>query len=134
MHCTGAVFFSSQANRPIRGNRVTAEPIPIETDCRSAQSQLQAGGDVLLVDCREQDEYELVHIAGAKLLPMSQLLARAAELDPYRKHQIIVHCHHGGRSLQVATWLRQQGFTRAQSMVGGIDQWAQEIDPSLARY
>ena len=113
---------------------MTAEVVPIETECRTAKSQLQAGGDVLLVDCREQEEYDLVHIVGAKLLPMSQLLARVAELDPYRKHRVIVHCHHGGRSLQVANWLRQQGFTRAQSMAGGIDQWAQEIDPSLARY
>jgi rhodanese-related sulfurtransferase len=45
-----------------------------------------------------------------------------------------VHCHHGGRSLRVVRWLREQGFSRAQSMAGGIDQWAVDIDPSLPRY
>jgi rhodanese-related sulfurtransferase len=46
----------------------------------------------------------------------------------------VVHCHHGGRSLRVAHWLREQGFANAQSMAGGIDRWSQEIDPSVPRY
>ena len=95
---------------------------------------MRDGGKFLLLDCREQDEYDLVHIKGARLLPMSELEARAAELDPYRDHHIVAHCHHGGRSLKVASWLRQNGWTHAQSMSGGIDQWAQEIDPGLSRY
>jgi len=65
---------------------------------------------------------------------MSQLKTRAAELEPYRDHQLVIHCHHGGRSLQVANWLRKQGYANAQSMAGGIDQWSLEINPSLPRY
>ncbi len=88
----------------------------------------------LLVDCREQDEWNLVHIDAARLIPMSQLAARVAELEPYREQPIAIHCHHGGRSLRVANWLREQGFAHAQSMAGGIDAWAEKIDPGLTRY
>jgi len=61
-------------------------------------------------------------------------MVRAAELEPYRAREIVVHCHHGGRSMQVTQWLRQQGYSRVQSMAGGIDRWACEIEPNLPRY
>lgn len=108
--------------------------VPLEIDCKTVKAQLDAACDFLLLDCREAEEYEAVHIADAKLLPMTELMARVDELAPYRDKEIVVHCHHGGRSLRVANWLRQQGFTRVQSMAGGIDEWAAEIDTSLPRY
>ena len=110
------------------------DDLPLEIDCRTTKSKLDAGGEFLLVDCREPDEYSTVHIEGVKLLPMSELVDRASELEPFRRHTLVVHCHHGGRSLRVARWLREQGFLSAQSMAGGIDQWALEIDPTLPRY
>jgi rhodanese-related sulfurtransferase len=56
------------------------------------------------------------------------------ELESHRNRHIVVLCHVGGRSLRVTRWLRQQGFTQAQNLSGGIDQWSQEIDPSVPRY
>ncbi|HEV2969118.1 MAG TPA: rhodanese-like domain-containing protein [Pirellulales bacterium] len=109
-------------------------PAPIETDCRTVHSDLAAGADFLLLDCREPDEFAIAKIEGAQLLPMSELAARVDELAPYRDRRIVVHCHHGGRSLRVANWLRGQGFDQAQSMAGGIDAWATEIDPTVPRY
>lgn len=106
----------------------------MEVDCRTVKSRLDQQDSFLLLDCREADEYALVRIPGATLVPMSEIQSRVAELEPHRNADVIVHCHHGGRSLRVAMWLRQQGFPRAQSMAGGIDQWAAEIDPTLARY
>jgi len=111
-----------------------AEKLPLEISCQAVKAKLDAGDDFVLLDCREEDEYGTVHISQAKLFPMSQLMAKAAELDPYRECEVVVHCHHGGRSMQVTRWLRQQGFAKAQSMAGGIDAWAAEIDPSLPRY
>jgi rhodanese-related sulfurtransferase len=111
-----------------------ASPWPLETDVRTVASKLKTPEGLLLLDCREQDEYNQVHIGGALLLPMSELAQRVAELESHRDREIVVHCHHGGRSLRVARWLREQGFERVQSMAGGIDAWSLEIDPSLPRY
>ena len=64
---------------------------------------------------------------------MGDLPARAnAALDP--DAHIVVVCHHGARSLSVTAWLRREGFDRAQSMAGGIDQWSREIDSSVPIY
>jgi adenylyltransferase/sulfurtransferase len=107
---------------------------PLETDPQSVKRRLDAGEDLLLLDCREADEHATVRIAQATLLPMSELAARLGELEPHRRRPIVVHCHHGGRSLRVTKWLRQQGFANVQNMAGGIDRWAIEIDPTLPRY
>lgn len=110
------------------------DDVPLETDCLDVKSRLDGNESFLLLDCREADEYAQVRIEGSRLLPMSELAERARELDQYRDSPIVVYCHVGGRSLQVVAWLRKQGFRHAQSMAGGIDAWAQDIDPSLARY
>jgi rhodanese-related sulfurtransferase len=110
------------------------EELPLEIDVRSVRELQQQGEDFVLLDIREQDEYDLVRIAGARFLPMSQIQARLDELMPLRDQRIVVHCHHGGRSERVTHWLRRQGFSRVQNMAGGIDAWAVEIEPSLPRY
>ncbi len=106
----------------------------IEIDCRTVKSRLDSGESFLLLDCREQNEWDHVHIEGAELLPMSELQDRVTELDDHRSTEIIVYCHHGSRSLQVAIWLQRQGFNSVLNMSGGIDKWAEEIDCSMARY
>jgi adenylyltransferase/sulfurtransferase len=106
----------------------------LEIDCRAVQQKLNAGEDFLLLDCREADEYAVAKITAAKLIPMSEITNRLGELELYRQQPIVVLCHVGGRSLRVARWLREQGFLQAQSMAGGIEQWSEEIDPTVPRY
>jgi len=113
---------------------MSSAPLPIEIDCPSVKAKLDAGESFLLLDCRNPDEYAKVSIAAAKLLPMNEIPARLAELEAHKQANIVVHCHHGGRSLRVAEWLRGQGFDQAQSMAGGIDRWAIEIEPGMRRY
>lgn len=108
--------------------------LPIETTCSDVQRLQQQSADFLLIDCREQNEYDLVRIEGATLLPMSEIQQRLEELEPHRQGHIVVHCHHGGRSMRVTQWLREQGFPKVQNMAGGIHAWAQDIDPSLPTY
>jgi rhodanese-related sulfurtransferase len=110
------------------------QELPLEISCQEVRAQQQVGGDALLVDCREPEEYAIAAIEGARLMPMGEIPDRLSELEAYRNRPIAVHCHHGGRSLRVARWLREQGFSQAQSMAGGIDQWSQEIDSSVPRY
>ena len=91
-------------------------------------------GALLLLDCRTPEEHATAKIEGAMLLPMQELPERVAEIAAWRDRPIIVHCHHGMRSLRVAKWLREQGFTLAQSMQGGIDAWSTDVDPAVPRY
>lgn len=88
---------------------------------------------VRLIDVREPWEYATARIGGSVLMPMGDVPSRAhVELDP--DERIVVLCHHGMRSMNVAVWLRNQGFEQAQSLRGGIDAWSAEVDPSVGRY
>lgn len=107
---------------------------PLEISCAAVQQKRAAGETFCFIDCREPDEYAIAKIEGAQLLPMSELANRVNELLPHQQEEIVVHCHHGGRSLRVVHWLRQQGFPQATSMAGGIDEWSQTIDQSVPRY
>lgn len=107
---------------------------PLEIDCSAVKTKCDADEEFLFLDCREQDEYENVNIEGTTLVPMSEIQDRLEELRPHEQKEIIVHCHHGGRSLQVTIWLKQQGFANVKSMAGGIDEWAQSIEPGMTRY
>ena len=106
----------------------------IEIEVDAVKQLIDEDADFVLLDCREQEEWDLVHIDRALLIPMSEIQQRVGELTKLKDVHIVVQCHHGGRSLQVAHWLRNQGFDQSQSMRGGIDVWSQEIDSSLPRY
>jgi rhodanese-related sulfurtransferase len=106
----------------------------LEVDCQSVKARLDAKRPFLFLDVREPDEHATAHLEGTKLIPMSQLVTRVSELESHKNGEIIVHCHHGGRSMRVVNWLRQQGYEHAINMAGGIDQWSQAIDPSVPRY
>jgi molybdopterin/thiamine biosynthesis adenylyltransferase/rhodanese-related sulfurtransferase len=87
---------------------------------------------IKVIDVREQNEYDIAHVPGAQLLPMSQIDQRFTELDP--NQQYYIHCHHGGRSMRVLLLLRERGFKHLKNVQGGIDAWSAEIDPSVPRY
>lgn len=113
---------------------LTMPDLPLHIDVRSVKDLLDSDEDFLLLDCREPHEHALARIEGAKLVPMQEIPARLAEFEPHRHRRIVVHCHHGGRSLRVALWLRSQGFAHTQNMTGGIDTWTLLVDTSLPRY
>jgi rhodanese-related sulfurtransferase len=108
--------------------------LPLEIDIAGVSSLQASQEEFLFLDCREQTEYDTAHIPGTTLIPMSELQDRVAELHAARNQRVVVHCHHGGRSLRVARWLRSQGFDQAQSLAGGIDAWSQQVDPGIPRY
>jgi rhodanese-related sulfurtransferase len=90
-------------------------------------------GKARLIDVREPWEFETAHIADSVLMPMGDVPARAhQELDP--DERLVVMCHHGMRSMNVAVWLRNQGFEQTQSLAGGIDAWSDAVDPTVPRY
>ena len=104
----------------------------LEISVAELQRRRKAGDNFLLVDVREQWEYDLCRIEGATLMPMRTIPANLQALDS--GDDVICYCHHGQRSLDVAAWLRSQGVENAQSLAGGIDRWSIEIDPAVPRY
>lgn len=97
------------------------------------KSLLENSSDVVVLDCRERWEIEIACIEGSKHIPMNDIPARfQQELDPGR--HIVVVCHHGVRSYNVTAWLRGQGYDNVQSLAGGIDRWARQIDPRVPVY
>jgi rhodanese-related sulfurtransferase len=86
----------------------------------------------LLLDVREPNEFAYCHIEGALHIPMGQIVSRLDEIDAER--EIVVVCHHGMRSFQVAQFLESQGYGRVINLSGGIDAWARDVDPSIPKY
>ncbi len=87
---------------------------------------------IRVIDVREPDEYQIAHVNGVPLFPLSTLPQRFTELDP--NQQYYLHCKVGGRSLKALQFLREQGFKHLKSVKGGIDAWADQIDHSVPKY
>lgn len=88
-----------------------------------AALQLINHKDAVVVDVREQDEFNNGHLLNAKLIPLGTLKGRIDELEKYREHPIVVVCQSGSRSRIAAAQLKNKGFTQAHSLVGGVVAW-----------
>jgi rhodanese-related sulfurtransferase len=86
----------------------------------------------VLLDVREPWEYEKARIAGSRLVPMGEIPGRKDEIDSAA--DIVVICHHGGRSMQVAMFLEKNGFAKVHNLTGGVDSWSRNVDPSVPVY
>ena len=87
--------------------------------------------DFELLDVRETNETIICKLEQAIHIPMMSIPKRLNDLN--QKKNIIVMCHSGVRSLQVCLFLNQNGYN-ATNLSGGIDAWANEIDPTMKRY
>jgi adenylyltransferase/sulfurtransferase len=95
---------------------------------------LDKGEKFTFIDCRQQNEYEITHIDGTKLLPLQEIGRRIGEIKGKENEKIVVHCRSGARSLQFTQFLRQQGFKDAKSMAGGILLWNKDVNPGGPQY
>ncbi|MGH7546612.1 MAG: molybdopterin-synthase adenylyltransferase MoeB [Gemmatimonadales bacterium] len=105
------------------GAEITAEEL---------EAEWEKNPDLLVIDVRDPHEYQIVHIDGAVLIPLSELPTRLGEFDGHR--EIVTHCHHGARSLKALEILKGAGFSKVRSLRGGIDAWAVNVDPGMPRY
>ena len=110
-------------------------PLPLEVSPQDVKRRQDAGEKLHLIDVREPQEYAIAKLEGAELIPMRTVPAALQTLEA-RADQgtLIVYCHHGVRSLNVVSWLREQGVEACQSMSGGIDAWSLAVDPGVPRY
>ena len=86
----------------------------------------------ILIDVREDWEYDLCRIKGSQLMPMSTIEQTYRQLD--KDAQLALYCHHGVRSLRVIHFLQSQGYENLINLKGGIDAWSSEVDSSVAKY
>jgi len=113
----------------------THSPEPIVVEHQSVQDSaalLKSDTPPHIIDVREQWEWDIAHIEGSTLIPLSTLPAQVHTLDTSRTYALL--CHHGMRSEMAANWLAQHGFASLINIDGGIDAWSLDVDPSLPRY
>ena len=96
------------------------------------QSKLESGDKPFLLDVREDWECDICSIEGSVNISMEKVNQMLKQLNP--ELETVVICHHGMRSLQVANFLENNGFTNIINLQGGIDAWAKDIDPNMAQY
>ncbi|HET6936179.1 MAG TPA: molybdopterin-synthase adenylyltransferase MoeB [Candidatus Angelobacter sp.] len=102
-----------------------------EISVEELKRRLDAKEDFVLVDVREPHEYKICNLNG-NLIPLGEIPRRVNELDPAK--EIVIHCHHGGRSARAVAFLRQAGFSKVSNLAGGIHAWADRIDPRMPKY
>ena len=105
-----------------------------EIDALGLKVKMDEKQDFVLIDVREQNEYDMARIPGSILVPLSQLPNRFHELDQYKGREIVVHCKMGGRSAKAIAFLKQQGFENLVNVAGGITGWSDQVDPSVPKY
>lgn len=103
-----------------------------ELSAKQLAEKLKAENPPQLIDVREPREWQMARIPGAQLKPMSQFQDWFGELD--KSAEYVFQCHSGMRSMQVAAYLKAQGFQNVFNLRGGIEAWSLEVDPTVPRY
>jgi adenylyltransferase/sulfurtransferase len=99
---------------------------------RELKEKIDRGDDLQLVDVREQWEWQIARIPGARLIPLGTIEDEASTLDP--KREVVLYCKSGVRSVHAAEVLADAGFSKITNVLGGISRWSQEVDPAVLRY
>ncbi len=106
-------------------------PSVVETSPQELKQLIDSGADFRLLDCRLEKERDLANLDGSHLLDRD--LAEVIEQLP-KETTLVFYCHTGLRSKRAAQYFRERGFRDVRNLSGGIDAWAQEVDPQMPRY
>lgn len=96
------------------------------------RDMIQSPTPPVVIDVREQREFDLCRIPTSKLIPLGELPQHLAEIP--KDKTVVLHCHHGGRSGRATAYLMQQGYANVYNLTGGIHAWSERIDPSVKTY
>ena len=108
------------------------DEVPLEIPVEELDRMRKDGQEHVLLDIREPHELEISALSGSLDIPMGSVPDRLHELP--KEGTIAVLCRTGNRSMKVTMWLREQGYDGATNVGGGINAWAERIDPSLPQY
>ena len=123
------VAITAGCNSMKNGDSATVQPITAV----ELKEKMDASEDFLLLDVRQQDEYDFVNLDGT-LIPLGQLQQRLGEIDAYKDKEVVVMCRTGSRSGQAARILAREGFQNVFNLSGGINGWSRDVDPTLPTY
>jgi molybdopterin/thiamine biosynthesis adenylyltransferase/rhodanese-related sulfurtransferase len=116
----------------IRGAETPATASIVDMTVEELKQKMDVGDkDLFVLDVREPNEYQICNLGG-HLIPLNDLPKRVGELDASK--EIVVHCKMGGRSAKAVDYLKQQGFTNVHNLAGGINAWAERVDPTMPKY
>jgi adenylyltransferase/sulfurtransferase len=115
----------------IRGEQKPTAASIVDMTVEELKQRMDAGDDLFVLDVREPSEYQICNLGG-HLIPLNDLPKRVGELDASK--EIVVHCKMGGRSAKAVDYLKQQGFNNVHNLAGGINAWAERIDPKVPKY
>jgi len=104
----------------------------VEIDAETLHRLRQQGEAITVLDVREPQEVAICALADSLHIPMNQVPGHLERLPT--EGRVVVLCHHGIRSMQVTRFLHHMGHTNVQNLAGGIDAWARDVDPAMARY
>ena len=116
---------SEEAQQAAQGSTITA---------RDLKNMMDAGDPIFVVDVREPNEYEIVSIPGATLIPKGEFVSGAALERLPQEKRIVLHCKSGARSAEALAIVQNAGFSDAVHVGGGVLAWVSQIDPSLPTY
>jgi adenylyltransferase/sulfurtransferase len=119
----GAV--SEEAQEAVQGSTITAKDL---------KNMMDNGENIFVVDVREPNEYEIVSIPGATLIPKGEFLSGAALEKLPQDQRIVLHCKSGARSAEALAIVKDAGFSDAVHVGGGVLAWVNQVDPSLPTY
>jgi adenylyltransferase/sulfurtransferase len=119
----GAV--SEEAQEAVQGSTITA---------RDLKNMMDAGENILVVDVREPNEYEIVSIPGATLIPKGEFISGEALSKLPQDKRLVLHCKSGARSAECLAIVKDAGFSDAVHVGGGVLAWVNQIDPELPTY
>ncbi len=133
--CAGATEEPEVAAGPAAPAGSDGVELPFEIAPRELAAWIEAGRPLRLLDVRTPMEHQIARLDGAALIPVQELDRRAGEVEGIGRPEdpLVVYCHHGVRSHQATTLLRERGYP-AINLAGGIDAWSVEVDPSVPRY
>ncbi|MDQ3374143.1 MAG: rhodanese-like domain-containing protein [Acidobacteriota bacterium] len=104
-----------------------------EITATELKQKLDNGENVQLIDVRQPDEHDFAKIAGAKLIPLGDIMRRMDEIDESK--ETVIHCKAGGRSAKAIEFLQKAGFKgKLSNLKGGITAWSNEVDSSVPKY
>lgn len=120
-----SIGLSAQESKPKNESAVP------EIEVTEVKKKLDRGDSFILIDVREQNEWDAGHIQAARHIPLKELKGHLSQLD--KNSEVIVYCKSGKRSQTGGKILKEAGFSNVQSMKGGITAWAEQVDPSIPK-